>query len=113
MKTTAERLLREQARLLALSRLAHFNTFYRHTYVQVRIKAQKTRWGSCSRKGNINFNYKIALLPLRLVDYIVVHELCHLRQMNHSKKFSGCHALTIPDHVARRRELRNSGVRLR
>jgi predicted metal-dependent hydrolase len=102
---------KEIARERAAERLAHFNEFYKHTYARVSIKNQKTRWGSCSSKGNLNFHYKIALLEPHLVDYIVVHELCHLQQMNHSKAFWDLVAQTIPDHATRRRELRNGKIR--
>jgi predicted metal-dependent hydrolase len=102
---------KEQARALAAARLAHFNTFYHFNYNRISIRNQKTRWGSCSRKGNLNFNYKIALLPAHLADYIIVHELCHLAQMNHSSKFWALVVKTIPDYAARRKALRNGIIR--
>ena len=105
--------LREVARARAAERLVYFNAFYNFTYNTVRIKTSKTRWGSCSTQKNLNFNYKIALLPERIVDYIVVHELCHLEQMNHSPKFWALVAKTIPDYSKRRAELRHQSVRLR
>ena len=102
---------KKQAYTLAAARLAHFNAFYKFTYNKVSIKTQKTRWGSCSRKGNLNFNYKIALLPAHLADYIIVHELCHLAQMNHSPKFWRLVAQTIPDYLERRKALRTGEIR--
>jgi predicted metal-dependent hydrolase len=81
------KLYKEQARTLAANRLVHFNSFYKHPIGKVYIRNQKSRWGSCSAKGNLNFNYKIALLPPELADYIIVHELCHIQQMNHSPRF--------------------------
>jgi len=89
-------------------RLEYFNQYYQFTYNTVTIRNQKTRWGSCSRQGNINFNYKLAILPARLADYVVVHELCHLREMNHSQKFWDLVAKTFPDHKALRRDLRKN-----
>ncbi len=97
---------REPARALVTERLAHFNKFYGLPVNQIRIKNQKTRWGSCSRSGNLNFNYKVALIPAALVDYVVVHELCHLAELNHSPRFWRKMAETIPDYQERRRALR-------
>lgn len=97
---------RLMAQELVKSRLEYFNHRYQLTYHRVTIKYQKTRWGSCSQKGNLNFNYKIALLPSSLADYLVVHELCHLQEMNHSKRFWNLVAITIPDYRDCRRKLK-------
>jgi predicted metal-dependent hydrolase len=83
---------------LAENRLSHFNRYYGFSINRVTIKNQRSRWGSCSKKGNLNFNYRIALLPQPLADYVIVHELCHLGEFNHSKKFWQLVAKTIPDH---------------
>lgn len=93
-------------------RLEYFNQYYQFTYNKVTIRRQKTRWGSCSRAGNINFNYKLAVLPPHLADYIIVHELCHLREMNHSKQFWDLVAKTVPTHKTLRRELRKENLTL-
>lgn len=97
---------RDKARVLAESRLEFFNQTYQFAYKRISIRNQGTRWGSCSRRGNLNFNYKVALLPAHLADYIFVHELCHLTEMNHSRNFWAQVARTIPDWKARRKELR-------
>ena len=94
------------ARQLALRKIADFNRIYKAKFNRVAIRNQATRWGSCSVLGNLNFNYRIALLPERLADYIVVHEMCHLRELNHSSRFWALVAQAIPDYAARRRELR-------
>jgi hypothetical protein len=101
------RLHKEKARLLAEERLVALNLRYGFTYKRISIRSQRTRWGSCSKKGNLNFNYKIALMPAHLVDYIIVHELCHLGAFDHSPKFWGLVAETIPNHKACRKELRS------
>lgn len=98
---------KEQARALVCRRLEYFSALYGYTYKRISIRNQKTRWGSCSKQGNLNFHYKIAFLPEHLADYIIVHELCHLKEMNHSKKFWDLVAITMPEHKARRRELRS------
>ncbi|MEN9647463.1 MAG: hypothetical protein RLY57_267 [Candidatus Parcubacteria bacterium] len=97
----------EAARVLVHERLEYFNQFYHFTYHDVRIKSSVTRWGSCSSKGNLNFNYRIALIPPELADYIIVHELCHLGEFNHSKKFWDLVAQQIPNYQELRQQLRN------
>lgn len=94
----------------ANERIAHFNAVYRFPFTRITIRDQKTRWGSCSRKGALSFNIRIALLPQRLADYIIVHELCHCGEFNHSKKFWHLVAQTIPDHADRRKELKRHRI---
>lgn len=96
---------KERARALAHHRLLHFNGAYGFTWGRVSIRNQRTVWGSCTEDGNLSFNYKIALLPPPLADYIIVHELCHLAELNHSKRFWALVSRTIPDHRWRRKAL--------
>jgi predicted metal-dependent hydrolase len=98
--------LKETARKEIVRHLRRLNSIYQFSYRKVFIRNQKTRWGSCSHAGNLSFNYRILFLPPHLADYIVVHELCHLREMNHSKRFWELVAQTIPDHRECRKELR-------
>lgn len=97
---------KERARILIHERLTYWNTFYNCAYNKVAIRNQSTRWGSCSMKKNLNFNYRIALLPQELMDYVIVHELCHLIEFNHSPAFWACMARALPDHEARKGVLR-------
>ncbi len=110
VKSSKKHFAEHKASALALAekRIEHFNSSYHFRVNKIQIRNQKTRWGSCSRKGNLNFNYKIALLPPHLADYIVVHELCHLGEFNHSKKFWDLVAKTVPDYRALRKELKKS-----
>lgn len=98
---------KERARLLAESRIEYYNTFYNFRINRISIKNTKSRWGSCSKKGNLNFNYKIALLPENLADYVIVHELCHLGEFNHSKRFWKLVSLTIPNYLELKNKFKN------
>lgn len=97
---------REAARALVHARLAHFNQFYQFQYNKVFIKNQRTRWGSCSSNRNLNFNYRIITLAPELQDYLIVHELCHLQEFNHSQAFWDLVALQVPNYQALRTQLR-------
>lgn len=97
---------KETARVLVHARLSYFNSFYGFRYRKVFIKNGKSRWASCSERGNLNFNYKILFLPLAVQDYLIVHELCHLRHFNHAPEFWAEVARAFPNHHALRAQLR-------
>jgi predicted metal-dependent hydrolase len=97
---------KKQAFDLAKKKLEEFNRIYGFGYNKITIRNSRSRWGSCSAKKNLNFNYKILFLPEELLDYIVVHELCHLGEMNHSKRFWGLVEKTIPDYKEMRKKMR-------
>lgn len=97
---------KEKAREIILERLKHFSGFYNFSHGRVSIRNQKTRWGSCSRQGNLNFNYRLVHLREELLDYVVVHELCHLKEFNHGSSFWNLVAKAVPEHQVLRRELK-------
>lgn len=97
---------KEDARIFVLERLAQWNQIYGFSYGRIAIKYTKHLWGSCSRKGNLNFSYALLFLPRELADYIIVHELCHLREPNHGSRFWALVAQALPDYRVRRAELR-------
>ncbi len=86
-------------------RTEYYNKFYNFSYNRIFIKNHKGRWGSCSIRKNLNFNYRIVFLSLELADYIVVHELCHLKEMNHSRKFWNLVEKIFPDYKEKRKKL--------
>lgn len=75
---------------------------------EIKIKDQKKRWGSCSSNGTLRFNWRIAIAPISIVDYVVVHELCHLKIKNHSSEFWRLVSLVLPDCQRRRDWLKNN-----
>lgn len=90
-------------------RVEHFAALMGLEYGGISIRAQRTRWGSCSAKGNLNFNCLLVLLPDEVRDYVVVHELAHLKEMNHSPRFWAEVEKIIPDYRARRTQLKELG----
>ena len=78
-------------------------------YGRISIRHQKTRWGSCSSKGNLNFNCLLMLAPEDIRDYVVVHELCHRKEMNHSRRFWAEVARVVPDYKEKERWLKENG----
>lgn len=97
---------KEEARTLVHALLAEIAPAYGLRYGRVSIKDMTRNWGSCSELGNLNFNYKLALLPRHLAAYVVAHELCHLVHFDHSPAFWALVAKTFPEHRALRKELR-------
>lgn len=90
--------LAQQALEYIPKRVEYFSKIIGVTYGRITIRNQKTRWGSCSSKGNLNFNCLLMLTPSEVIDYVVVHELCHRKQMNHSKKFWAEVEKILPDY---------------
>lgn len=100
----------ESARKIFKRKTAAYAKKMSVTYGRITIREQKTRWGSCSSKGNLNFNWKLILLAPELLDYVVVHELAHRREMNHSKNFWKIVEAELPDYRERRRRLKECRI---
>ena len=103
------RALADQALDYIPGRAAYFAPIVGVTYGRITIRNQKTRWGSCSTKGNLNFNCLLMLTPPEVIDYVVVHELCHRKEMNHSKRFWDEVERVLPDHKNARKWLKENG----
>jgi predicted metal-dependent hydrolase len=88
-------------------RVEIFNEHYHFKFNKISIKSHKNLWGSCSSKKNLNFNYKLMHLPQEQADYIIVHELCHLKELNHSRQFWALVTETIPDFRRIKKELKS------
>ncbi|MCQ2538606.1 MAG: M48 family metallopeptidase [Lachnospiraceae bacterium] len=94
------------------SRVRHFAPLVGVSYGRITIRNQKTRWGSCSGKGNLNFNCLLMLTLPEVIDYVVVHELCHRKEMNHSKRFWGEVEKVIPNYKEMEKWLKTNGSAL-
>ncbi|HBY10208.1 hypothetical protein A2473_00315 [candidate division WWE3 bacterium RIFOXYC2_FULL_42_13] len=99
------------ARKIILESLDFFARLYGVRYRKVAIRNQRSKWGSCSKARNLNFNYKVALLPKDQRDYVVVHELCHLIEFNHSRRFWAEVARTIPNYKELRMKVKSVDLR--
>lgn len=102
---------RQQALPLFTARVAHFSALMGVSPTSINLSTAKTRWGSCTSSGTIRLNVQLIKLPQYLIDYVVVHELAHLREMNHSAAFWRVVAAACPDYARLRLELRAVGLR--
>lgn len=96
----------ERALKIFPERVEYYARLMGVSYGRITIREQKTRWGSCSSKGNLNFNWKLVMMPMEILDYVVVHELAHRREMNHSKAFWKIVGQAMPDYQERRKRLK-------
>ena len=104
--------LRERTRTLVTEKVCCFAPIVGVSYGRIAIRAQHTRWGSCSSKGNLNFNCLLGLAPEEVVDYVVVHELCHRKHMNHSPQFWAAVEAVLPDYKHHKKWLKDNGPKL-
>ncbi len=104
-----ERSFREKAREQLTKRTEYYSRLIGIRYEKIRIADQRTRWGSCSSRGTISYNWHLILLPDNILDYVVVHELCHLLEMNHSARFWDQVERVLPDYRERKNWLKKEG----
>lgn len=93
-------------------RVRYYSSIAGISYGRITIRNQRTRWGSCSAKGNLNFNCLLMLAPAEVIDYVVIHELCHRKEMNHSKAFWHEVELLMPDYKSAVKWLNTEGGQL-
>ena len=103
------RALKKQARKVIPERAAYYAPLIGVTYGRISIRCQKTRWGSCSAKGNLNFNCLLMLCPEDVLDYVIVHELCHRKELNHSPRFWAEVEKVLPDYKQPLKWLKTEG----
>ena len=109
VETAVTQWYREQALVRCKMRAEYFQAHLGVRPAQIRVRNQKRRWGSCSSRGWVNFNWRLILAPPEVLDYVVVHELCHLREMNHSARFWNLVQAVLPDFAQWRTWLRQNG----
>jgi predicted metal-dependent hydrolase len=109
IRETLEKWFKTGARNLFQQKLNTWSLVMGVSYKQFRLKEQRTRWGSCSSLGNINLNWRAIMAPEPVVDYLIIHELAHLKFMNHSKGFWDFVARFCPKHVVCRKWLKENG----
>lgn len=102
----------EKAMEIFPKRVEYYARLMGISYGRITIREQKTRWGSCSGRGNLNFNWKLTLMPPEILDYVVVHELAHRKEMNHSKDFWKIVEQVLPDYQKRRKRLKELAMEI-
>lgn len=107
-----EKKYRQAARDYIPGRAEYYANILGVSFDRVRIAEQKTRWGSCSGKGTLSFNWKLMLAPPQVLDYVIAHEVCHLKEMNHSKKFWAWVEFLMPSYREQRKWLKENGQKL-
>ncbi|MBK5251298.1 MAG: M48 family metallopeptidase [Peptostreptococcaceae bacterium] len=103
---------REKSLDIVTERVRHYQRHFVQRPIEIKAKKQRKRWGSCSNAHRLNFNLRCAMAPMDVIDYIVVHEMCHMVQFNHSKEFWGVVEKIMPDYKDRREWLRKNGIRM-
>ena len=112
VKSTVVRIYRRLAKLHLSERVTHFAGLMEVSPTAIKINGAKTRWGSCSAKKSLNFSWRLVMADDAVIDYVVVHELAHITEMNHSARFLAIVAGILPDYKARQKRLKELQKRL-
>lgn len=111
IKEALEKWYRQKALLKIRERIKYYEPYFEEKVHEVKVKEQKKRWASCTNNNVLLFNWRCVMAPVYILDYIVVHEMCHMRYKNHSKEFWEYLYTVMPDYEARREYLRDNGIK--
>ncbi|MCY6355370.1 M48 family metallopeptidase [Clostridium sp. ZS2-4] len=112
IKEAMEQWYREKALRKVKERIKYYQHMFSKKPLDIKVKEQKKRWGSCTHNNELLFNWKIIMAPSYVLDYIIVHEMCHMCYKNHSQEFWNMVASILPDYEMRKEWLKNNGVKL-
>jgi len=112
VKKQIERYFKQQAESIILSKVAHYSQLTQLKPINIKIRQYSARWGSCNSRGELSFNYLMMMLPDHVINYIVVHELCHLRFLNHSADFWQLVARHFPRYLQAKQWLKDNHLQL-
>jgi len=112
IKSAITKWYKKMAQVKILERVTYYESLFNEKRGSVIVKEQKKRWGSCSQDGTLRFNWRIIMAPEAIIDYIVVHEMCHLRYMNHAREFWNLVERILPDYKIRKDWLKKNGLTL-
>jgi len=112
LKIAITKWYKQMAKLVIAERVTYYESLFTEKRGPIIVKEQKKRWGSCSQDGTLRFNWRIIMAPEYIIDYIVVHEMCHLRYMNHANKFWNLVEHILPDYKVRKEWLKKNGSKL-
>lgn len=112
IKNAMENWYREKTLAKVKERIAYYKSYFNDEVIDVKVKEQKKRWASCTSKNELFFNWRCVMAPAFVLDYIVVHEMCHMEYKNHSKCFWNRVCTVMPDYDVRRAWLKNNGINM-
>lgn len=112
IKKAMENWYREKTLAKVKERVSYYSSYFNNEVTTVKVKEQKKRWASCTSKNELLFNWRCVMAPVFVLDYIVVHEMCHMEYKNHSKDFWNRVYAVMPDYEVRKLWLRNNGIKM-